>query len=278
MTLSEKQRREAVGYLTVNCACMKNKGEVLLNKQLYSDDDLIALVKNEKERQDDRVVANAARKGVKVAGRTLTFNAAGKPTFNDKSDGSNSDGQESDGTDVEANDSKFANEGGPNADDEDDSTETDMDVGKTVAKKTTLNMDPRKYLQNADMPAPIKAAMLRLVDNEEAEKAKLIGLLTANIRDPKVKARRTARLTANSLDELKDEVAGLPAYLQNALVQGQLGAVPALPAPVRPEPVYGALPAFVGAAGRTDNAADEPDVLPLVTMNFGAKDDDLEVA
>ena len=254
MVLTDKQRREAVGYLTANCDCYKGKEKVLLNREVFSDDDLNKIVENAKKTAADALVANAARRGVKVLGSTITFNAEGRPVLNAKAEGSNAD--VADGpVSVDA-------DGGSEEPQEkvDSSVEGDKDVGDTIAKKTALNA--ADWARKAtDVPEAVRNSILRLVENEERDKQQIIERLVVNVGDAKVRARLVKRYSAMDIADLKDEAAARHLPMQMLYNREE-----------RREPVYGAAPQQPAPTGNADG---EPDLLVLPTMNWGKKFDDV---
>lgn len=251
MALTDQLRREAVGYLTVNCDCFAGAGKLLANKEVFSDEQLIKLVKNTKKAKDDALVANAARTGVRIAGQTLVFNSAGQAVFNGDNDANHSSSGSSGGTSVEQNDSALLKE------EVDSSVEGSVDVGGSLKKGgvpgATNNAAFQAWLRTA--PPEFQGAVGRLIANENNEKERLIRLLVANVRDETVKARLVANHRKKLLPQLQDEAAQLPAYLRPI---ANLGALQ-----LAPEPVYGARP----EPAVTDNAdGGDQDILPITNM------------
>lgn len=263
MTLTDKQRREAVGYLTVNCDCWKGGEATLNNKQVITDDQLVRLVKNARKQKQDEVVANAARTGVRLGEGVLVFNAEGRAVLNEKAEGSHADVGGSGGTATEANKSKLFQE------EVDSSVEAGHDVGKGVhtgalpGATNNARTTVKQYLSRADVPDEVKEVVANGLEAIEAQKRQLADRLVANLaKDDPDRRVLHAEYMAKRLPDLK------------RLIKAHGGYAPPAPAvnALRAEPVYGAVPSFLD--GPTDNAADEADVLPTANMWAGDDEDD----
>ena len=261
MTMTDKQRGEAVGYLTTNCDCWRGKERVLANKDAFTDADLEKLVKNAKKAKADELVANAATRGVRVAGGTLTFNSQGRAVLNAKAEGSNAD--VTGGGDVQAGTEEEES-------DVDSSLEGQVDVGGTLAKGggkgTTTNerQSTLKWLRDNGAPSWVINSTMSRFNAEDAEKKRLIGLLTANYRDEKVKARAAAAYGKHALTEIQLLAQGLPSVVRPVANVRAFDPVVAAP-----EPRYGYDPsAITPEPTENQGAEDEENLLPLPTNNW----------
>jgi hypothetical protein len=240
MALSAQQRQEAVRWLTANCDCHKGKAGVLNNKENYSDEDLIKLIRNAlKARKNENIIANARNAGI---------------TLNEKAESSSADQTAS--SEVDANDS-------PNKDDEEE--EMPMYKKKDIsAPKKTLN----QYLST--LPPEMQVLVKRGLAANNARKSQLIGILTRNYRNPAQKQAAVATLNQLTDEQLEVLAGGLPPMMQPAINQRQMGVQPV-------KPVYGPemdeilnqLTSDGGETGdeQTTNAGGL-DVLPMPTQKY----------
>lgn len=279
--LTDNDRRAAVGYLTTNCECWKNKAELLGNKTLIDDESLVKLVRNQQRAAQNALVVNAARN----AG--LTFNGIGEGqtarSFSGqdqggrdrtKVDSSNVDAQFADGISVEGNGDMWKGQGAymktPDGvdGDTDDSLKQEVFVGDDLYKKKvpgeTNNMAAvQAWLESSNAPVAVQNALMGALQAharvENNEKAELIRFLTMNVRDENLRQRLVANHSRKPLGMLRDEAAALGYSGQP--VQNRRPYSPPQPAPLPP-------PVFSGRVdSRVDNrGGDEPDILNAVPL------------
>lgn len=243
MTLTNEARRRAVGWLTANCACQKGKDKVLLNRENYTDDEIIAMVKNaEKDKKNATMVANARAAGIQL---------------NEKAQSSSAD-QTAD-TQVDANDSKLRH------------TEDDEEAqykNHQVKGPASLNAFKDMFKTVFGMTVEDAQQVLNLGNGHTKDrKQQLIALLTQNQRNPQARAIATATLNKLSIQELEAFAAGLPPMMQpmiNAHMMGVQTGAPVQPVfgPELDEEVLNGTPAT-----NEQQRGDGPDTLPFQTWN-----------
>jgi hypothetical protein len=244
MVLTAQQRQQAVGWLTTNCDCHKGKEKVLLNKENYSDDDIVKLLKMEvRNQKNEAMVSNARRAGI---------------ALNDKVESSSADATGTDGKGTEVNDSKNKEEG----EDEEPMFKKDG----IQLKGFTGNQLIEALAKELGRPvAAVRNAIMGGADATVGRRAHLIKLLTANHRNPATKAE--AVKVFNTLDNAQLEImaAGLPSVSRPLANQHQMGRQPQQQA----RPIFGPEIDVEVLNGQqeevTENAG--PDILPMPSWN-----------
>lgn len=176
-------REQGVQWLTTNCDCHKGKERVLANADNYSDDEISAMVENERRAQTNQLVVNKFVEAVPGV-QNVTLNEI--PEFvkgKMKADGSEEDGE------------------APETDEE-EMTEEEMPVGN--AKKSVT---AEQYL--ARMPESLRPVWNEMVANHDDRRNELVAELSKivkNERDPARKAivenKLKGKITNAELKEL----------------------------------------------------------------------------
>ncbi len=241
MKLTVEQRKAHEGFLVANCDCWKGKQAVL---NTLPDDVVDGLVKNEKSRAESVLVVNAVKNGIDVGnGLTARYDAEAKRfTFNAQ--------------DVIATGGESVQAGGEEGNEQEE--EGDLDSAKVaqvgdakVKSKPTIN----GWLASA--PDEVKEVVANALQVRDAEIKKLIGFLTANVKDEATKKRLVANYATMKLPVLRDMAAALPSHVRPLVnaerIEGR-----------RPNPIYGARPQVEDH----DVTANAQDILPMPTFNW----------
>ncbi len=247
MKLSDKQRKDVVSFLTTNCECWKGETETLNE---FTDDKLVALKKDREEAMENEAVANAARETLTELGADEdSLTATAMPQFiKDK---------------MKAKAKEDAADGGADDDEEDDSGKKVKNKKATTNKDTTVNKPKNvdEWLSQSDAPDEVKEIVGNARQLVEDQKKALVARLVANVKDAKLKERLVTNHMAKKLNQLRDEVAALPAPARRQ-IDDDLNHLRA--------PDYsGAGGGYTGNAGADDNddLVTEEDLTPP-TLNY----------
>jgi len=246
MQLRPDQKQAAITYLVTNCDCWKNKEKVLNS---LDDETLIDVLKDVRNRQEDTVIANSVKSGIKIGNEIVKYDSE-KKTIVKNACGS---GDEED----------------PEIDEEDHRVPSELvNPKKKVAPSRTTTPTVEK-VQNAmtseqfdqlcinhfgQSAATIKSGMDILTQMEQTKRQNLVKRLVANVHDDERKKVLATNLLKKPISELETMVELLP---------------PQQPTRNRQEPVNLNFLGIGGgpvSGGRVDNAAD--DTLELPTLNW----------
>lgn len=155
-SMTANERQQAVRWLTVNCDCYKNKEKLLANKELYTDDDIVALVKNTVQaKKHATMVANAQKAGIQL-NEKAAFSSADQTAESQ----------------VDSNDSK---------------NKTGEEETLPMFKKNDVKGKPslNAFLDGA--PPEVRTVIEQALAANANRKNQLIAMLTRNYRDPQQK-------------------------------------------------------------------------------------------
>lgn len=234
--MTAKQREQAVGWLTVNCDCWKEKKAVLMNREAFSDDDIKKLVANVIQgKKNSIMVANARKAGITLNEKAATSSA-------DQLIESEEESNESDNLHAE--------------------DELPMFKDHKVKGKATINQ------QLALLAPEFREVVEQAIAANSGRKNLLISALTSNIRNPAEKAQAVKTLGGLKLPELEILARNLPPMVQPSLNMGRMG-VRQIPQPRPRQAVMG--PELEEVLNSIDEEVTEnagPDVLPMPGETF----------
>lgn len=220
-------RDQMIAYLTTNCSCWKEKGAVLANKEILSDDDLRRLVADARLNQERTAVVNSLRSELEL-GDGVALNAM--PAALAEALAKKGKGPMASKKKKKMDDEEDAADQG---DDEEAEGESPTGNQRTLSPEEWLAAAPPQMRE-------VWNSSVKIHDNHKAQVVGKIQQLIANTRSESKKARLTALLesnpTVNQLQaayDLAAEDAGpanngflMPGTTEPALNYGGLGIVP----------------------------------------------------
>lgn len=161
--MTENERNKAIKYITTNCACWKDEGDVdVLNE--FSDEKLANLVSTAKGHREAEAVVNTLRE----YDSELTVNAM--PAFIKKAIEKKKK--------AKAEDEEEEVENMDEEEEEEEVVPPTKNKGGKSATKNERPMTAKEWLKNA--PSEIRSVVHNAMRRELAEKQKLISVITAN--------------------------------------------------------------------------------------------------
>lgn len=230
---SDMSKKALIDDLVTNgCGCWTEEDRKILEGM--SEERLTSLVANSKETKELQVVANAAKKGIKVGKSTAKFDAK-KGKF-------------------------VVNAADPDDEDEEDDEDGEDAPTRTPKKsKVTANngkdkseMTVNEWLDDPTVPTPVKSAFKTAMKFEKQEIKRLAKALTANIKDDDAREAKLAKYLKKDLETLQDLAEDfLPTVNQQEEEDSE--------------------PSFFGSLLSTNarqNKSDPEDVLPTPTIDW----------
>jgi len=189
--VNNMDREKVIQYLVANCDCWKD-GQKILNG--LDDQRLTALVERVKKHKADEVIANSARKGFKVGGKSFVFNAeADEFELVKEEEEEEEEGEKKEKTENERDEKGH---GWDEGEEFDERKAAFHRMAGNKAKKQTAN----QWLASA--PAEIQSAVRNAMAIEHRERQFLVEKIVANAGDNKERVAK--RLLNKPLDELQD--------------------------------------------------------------------------